>query len=171
MIPTLTTERLTLRAPILSDFDAYAAFRSSDRTVFVGGPNGRSESWRQFCAIAGQWIVRGYGRWIVADRETDAPLGVVGLHHPDDWPEVEIGWTMFEAGEGRGYAYEAALASRQYAYDTFGWTGIMSLIDPANERSMALGRRMGCRPDGIFKHPEYGDMHIWRHANPAEGAP
>ncbi|MBF9028916.1 GNAT family N-acetyltransferase [Rhodobacterales bacterium HKCCE3408] len=168
MIPTLTTERLTLRAPAMSDFDAYADFRASERASFVGGPNTRMESWQQFCAIAGQWVVRGYGRWIAADRETDEPLGVVGLHHPLEWPEPEIGWSMFAAGEGRGLAYEAALGARDYAYRTLGWTTVVSLIDPQNERSMALGARMGCRADGVFQHPVFGPLHIWRHPSPSE---
>ncbi|MBF9035387.1 GNAT family N-acetyltransferase [Rhodobacterales bacterium HKCCE2091] len=168
MIPTLTTERLTMRAPRLSDFDTYAEFRASDRASFVGGPNTRREAWQQICAIAGQWALRGYGRWLVADRETDAPLGVVGIHHPEEWPEAEIGWSMFAAGEGRGLAQEAALASRRYAYETLGRTTIISLIDPANTRSVALGRRMGCRPDGTFEHEVFGTMHVWRHPGPGE---
>jgi RimJ/RimL family protein N-acetyltransferase len=167
-IPTLTTERLTLRGPVLSDFDAFAEFRASERARFVGGPNTRIEAWGQFLGIAGQWTILGYGRWIVADKSTDAPLGVVGLLFPVGWPEPEIGWTMFEAGEGRGLAFEAAQAARAYAYGTAGWTTAISLIDPANERSVVLGRKMGCRPDGQFEHEAFGTMHIWRHPAPEE---
>jgi len=167
-IPTLTTERLTLRAPRLDDFDAFAAFRASDRARFVGGPNTRSEAWGHFLGLAGQWAILGYGRWIVADKATDQPLGVVGLLFPAGWPEPEIGWTMFAEGEGRGYAHEAALAARAHAYGPAGWTTAISLIDPVNARSVALGRKMGCRPEGTFEHESYGTMHIWRHPAPEE---
>ncbi|PWK60828.1 GNAT family N-acetyltransferase [Roseicyclus mahoneyensis] len=167
-IPTLTTERLTLRAPRMSDFDAFAEFRASDRARFVGSPNTRSEAWGQFLGLAGQWAILGYGRWIVADTATDAPLGVVGLLFPVGWPEPEIGWTMFADGEGRGLAHEAALAARAYAYGTAGWTTAISLINPANERSVALGRKMGCHPEGQFVHDAYGTMHIWRHPAPED---
>ncbi|MEM7720821.1 MAG: GNAT family N-acetyltransferase [Pseudomonadota bacterium] len=163
MIPTLTTERLTLRAPEFRDFEAFAAYRASDRARFVGGPNTRDEAWNQLCAIAGQWQLRGYGRWILADRETDEALGVAGIYHPDGWPEAEIGWTVFEAAEGKGYAYEAALASRDYAYDTLGWDTIISCVAPENERSLKLAHRMGCTPDGQFTHDAFGTLHIWRH--------
>jgi RimJ/RimL family protein N-acetyltransferase len=168
-IPTLTTQRLTLRAPRLTDFDAYAGFRASDRAHFVGGPNTDIQAWGQFIGLAGQWTIRGYGRWIVADRETDAPLGVVGLLYPIGWPEPEIAWSMFAAAEGRGLAHEAALAARRYAYGTAGWTTAISLIDPANTRSTALAGRLGCHPDGTYQHAIFGAMQIWRHPAPAQG--
>ncbi|MBF9047807.1 GNAT family N-acetyltransferase [Rhodobacterales bacterium LSUCC0031] len=168
-IPTLTTARLTLRAPRLSDFDAYAEFRASDRARFVGGPNTAIEAWGQFIGLPGQWAIRGYGRWIAADRATDAPLGVVGLLYPVGWPEPEIAWSMFETGEGRGLAHEAALAARDYAYTTAGWNTAISLIDPANTRSVALAERLGCRPETDYQHAIFGAMQIWRHPAQAEG--
>jgi ribosomal-protein-alanine N-acetyltransferase len=167
-IPTLTTERLTLRAPRLSDFDAYAEFRASERARFVGGPNTEIQAWGQFIGIAGQWLIRGYGRWIVADRDTDAPLGVVGLLYPAGWPEPEIAWSMFATAEGRGLAQEAALAARRYAYETAGWTTAISLIDPTNARSVALGQRLGCHPEADFQHDIFGAMQIWRHPAPSK---
>lgn len=166
MIPVLHTDRLTLRGPDLSDFEAFAEFRASDRASFVGGPNTRAEAWMMFCATAGQWSVRGYGRWIVADRQTDAPLGVVGLHHPDDWPQLELAWSMFAVGEGQGFALEAARAARAYGYKKLGVTELVSFVDPINARSAALAKRLDAEPDGVFQHERFGAMHIWRHPGP-----
>lgn len=170
MIPTLTTERLTLRPPKPTDVGAYADFRASERSHFVGGPFPRDTAWQSLCAVAGTWHLLGYGRWIVTATGEDSPLGLVGLLFPPGWPEPEIGWTMFSAGEGKGFAYEAAQAARDYAYGALGWTTAISLIDPANTRSVSLGKRLGCRPDGMFEHEVYGPMHIWRHPSPAEFA-
>ena len=167
-IPTLRTERLTLRAPRLSDFDAFAAFRASDQMRLLGGPVDRIAAWHQFAGIAGQWVLRGYGRWMVT--LDDDPIGVVGIVHFDEWPEPELGWALFEGFEGRGYAREAALAARRHAYDAWGWTTLVSLIGEANDRSRALARRLGCRPDGTFEHPSHGPLPIWRHPGPAEAA-
>jgi len=167
-IPTLETERLILRAPVWADFDDYAAFRASPRAASVGGPFPRAAAFDHLCGIAGHWQLRGYGRWIVADKSTDAPLGLVGLYYPEGWPEPEIGWSVFDAAEGKGIAFEAALATRSYAYETLGWSTVISLIGTANRRSIALAKRMDARLDGTFRHDIYGDMLIYRHPTPQE---
>ncbi len=166
MIPTLQTERLTLRAPRWDDFDDYAAFRSSDRAKMLGGPFTRSQAFEQLSSIIGHWHLRGFGRWMVADKNSDQPLGIVGLYYPEDWPEPEIAWSVFAEGEGRGIAFEAALASRNFAYETCGWTTAISLIDPANTRSVALAQRLQCTDGETYNHPTFGTMHIWRHPAP-----
>ena len=166
MIPVVETDRLRLRGPEARDFDAYAAFRGSNRARILGGPFTRAQAFDQLSAIIGHWTLRGYGRWMVADKTTDEPLGIVGLFYPEDWPEPEVAWSVFDAAEGRGIALEAALASRRYAYDRLGWATAISLIDPANTRSVALAKRMNCTPDAPVEHPTYGTMHVWRHPGP-----
>ena len=165
-IPTLESERLRLRAARASDFDAFAEFRGSDRAAHLGGPYSRTQAFDQLGEIIGHWALRGFGRWIVADRTTDQPLGVVGLYHPDDWPEPEIAWSVFAEGEGRGIAAEAAIAARAHAYDTLGWTTAMSLIAPDNTRSIKLAQRLGATFESVYAHPEIGDMHLYRHPSP-----
>lgn len=170
-IPTLYTERLNLRAPVLSDLDAVAEYRASVRTRYVGGVMSRSQSFDSLCGLVGHWQLRGYGRWIIADGKTDAPLGVVGPFFPENWPEPEIAWTVFAAAEGRGIAFEAALAARSYAYETLGWTTAISLITSGNDRSIALAKRLGCHFDKVLDHSDYGAMEVWRHppSVPADG--
>jgi ribosomal-protein-alanine N-acetyltransferase len=91
---------------------------------------------------------------------------VVGILYPEDWPEPEIAWSLFAEAEGRGIAYEAAQVARRYAYETLGWTTIISCVKPENTRSAALARRLGARPDGHHDHPMIGRLHIWRHPGP-----
>ena len=166
MIPVLTTSNLTLRAPCWDDFEAYAAFCASPRTALLGGPFTRDAAFHKLCALLGHWPLRGYGRWMVADRKTDAPLGIVGIHCPEGWPEPELAWSVFDAAEGRGVAYEAAVAARDYAYDTLGWTTLISAVEPQNIRSVALAKRLGCVEGPSFPHEIYGDLHLWRHPGP-----
>ncbi len=165
-IPTLETERLILRAPRIEDFEAYAEFNASPRSAGVGGPYNRQAAWSRLSSLIGQWHLRGYGRWMLEEKASGKPIGVVGIYHPDDWPEAEIGWTVFEAGEGKGYAHQAAVATRSYAYDVLGWTRIISLTMDGNSRSEALAKRIGAQHEGIFDHPEFGPMNIWRHLSP-----
>lgn len=165
-IPELETDRLRLRLPRMGDMDAHVAFRASERSKGVGGPYDAASSFHHLAGIIGQWQLRGYGRWMVADKATDAPLGIVGIYHPEDWPEPEIGWSLYEAGEGRGLAAEAAIATRDYAYGTLGWSRIISLIMADNTRSIALAERLGCRKDGVFDHGAFGALDVWVHPGP-----
>lgn len=169
-IPTLVTERLVLRAPRIEDFEGYAAFRASERARVLGGPFTRIQAFEQMSALVGHWLLRGYGRWMVADRSTEEPLGVVGLFYPEGWPEPEIAWSLFDGAEGRGIAYEAALAARRYAYGTHGWRTAVSLIAPDNARSIALAGRLGARRDGEYPHPVFGPLEIYRHPAPESAA-
>jgi ribosomal-protein-alanine N-acetyltransferase len=149
----------------MSDFYAFAAFRGSPRAKGVGGPYSREASHDSLCGIIGHWHLEGYGRWIVTDAD-DMPLGVVGLMNSPEWPEPEIAWSVFEAAEGKGVAYEAALASRNYAYGTLGWKTAISCVLVDNHRSHALAERMGAKRDGSFSHPDLGELLIWRHPAP-----
>lgn len=165
-IPEIETERLRLRLPKSSDLTAHIAFRASDRSKGVGGPFDAASGFHHLAGIVGQWQLRGYGRWMVADRNTDEPLGIVGIYHPEDWPEPEIGWTLYEGAEGRGIAQEAAIATRSFAYGTLGWKRIVSLIMNDNARSIRLAERLGCRKEGTFVHDVLGALDIWTHPEP-----
>ena len=165
-IPTVETDRLRLRAPRLDDFEPYAAFCGSERARGVGGPYSRSQSFQRLEGLVGHWHLRGFGRWVVADRATDAALGVVGPMFPPDWPEPEIAWSVFAPAEGRGIAREAAEAARRFVYEVLGWTTVVSLVAPGNARSTALAHRLGCRDDGTYRHETLGALTIWRHPGP-----
>ncbi|KIT14727.1 GNAT family N-acetyltransferase [Jannaschia aquimarina] len=166
MIPTLTTDRLTLRAPRPEDVAPFAAFYASDAARFVGGSRPRWETWRYVCEVVGHWHMRGFGRWIAARRSDDAPVGLVGLHHPEDWPEPEIGWMFWETG--RGFATEAARAARRWAYREAGLTTLISLIAPDNTLSIALAERLGGVREADFTHVKFGRMGVWRQPGPEE---
>jgi RimJ/RimL family protein N-acetyltransferase len=165
-IPIYEAGRLRYRAPRMGDFEAWAEFRGSDRSKGVGGPYSRGSAFDSFCELAGHWDLRGYGRWLIADRDTDEPLGVVGLFYPEDWPEPEIGWSLFAAAEGRGIASEAAIFSRAYAYDVLGWSTVISCTMTGNTRSEVLAKRMGASFERAYQHPDLGTLNIWRHLSP-----
>lgn len=165
-VPGLETERLRFRAPAMSDFNAEAEFYASDRSIGVGGPYPREKAWSKLCEKIGQWVLRGYGVWALEEKATGTYVGRVGIYHPIEWPEAELAWTMMEAGEGKGYAFEAVKTARDYAYNTYGWGALISVIMNDNTRSIALAERLGCKRDGGFEHPAYGFLPIWRHPGP-----
>lgn len=165
-IPTLTTQRLTLRAGAARDVEPLVAFYASDRSQFVGGPMARDQVWRHLACEIGHWVLNGYGRWMVDVTDTGETVGMVGLWNPSGWPEPEIGWDLFAGHEGKGYATEAAEMARAYAYDVLGWTTAISLVKPANVASARVAERLGAAIDGSFEHATFGGLDIYRHPAP-----
>jgi len=165
-IPTLTSARLTLRPPTQADFPALADFYASDRSKFVGGPMTAEQTWRALACEIGHWPLRGYGRWSIDISDTSEFIGIIGLWNPHGWPEPELGWDLMQNATGKGYATEAALAARDYAYTTLGWTTLTSLVKPENTKSAAVATRMGACHDGDFDHERHGLLNIYRHPAP-----
>jgi RimJ/RimL family protein N-acetyltransferase len=168
-IPVLRTERLLLRAPRPADFEGYAAFYASDRSVWEDGPLSRAAAWAEFASAAGGWVLRGYGPFSVEDRTSGRYLGEVGLYQPAHYPEPEIGWMLMAEAEGRGIAAEAARAVRDWAYATLGLASLVSYIAPNNLRSVHLAERLGAVADPAAASSG-SDAGVWRHPGPAEAA-
>lgn len=167
-IPTLETERLVLRAPVAHDFDHIATFfGDKKRSWGFGGPLNRNGAWRWFSSMIGHWALHGYGFWIV-DTHDGETIGMVGLWAPEGWPEPELGWVMFENGEGKGYALEAAQAARTHAYDILGWSTLSSNIIPGNTRSVALAKRLGAHLERTYENVSHGTEEVWRHPGPSD---
>ena len=164
--PVIETERLILRPNRAEDFDAYAAFYATDRARLRGGVKTRAQAWIQFAAEIGHWSLRGYGFWAVENKAAGAYCGQVGLWNPEGWAEPEIGWLMMEGFEGKGYAHEAALRARAYAYDTLGWTRAASCISEGNDRSIRLAERMGATFDRRFPRDGMPDHLVYIHPAP-----
>ncbi|AXC48824.1 N-acetyltransferase [Paracoccus suum] len=164
IVPVVETDRLILREPRESDFETVAAFAASDRTAFIGGKQNRYEAWRGHLAGIGHWIARGYGFWMVEDKASGKPAGRLGFIYHAGWSEPELGWHIYDGFEGRGYAFEGAMAARQTGARRFGLDGVISHIDHANLRSRKLAERMGATiereavlletPVLIYRHPK-----------------
>jgi RimJ/RimL family protein N-acetyltransferase len=162
-VPTLTTERMVLRAPEPADFEAYAAFYASERAVWEDGPLPRGAAWAEFAAAAGGWVLRGFGSFSLICRTSGRYLGEAGIYQPPHYPEPEIGWILMAEAEGRGLAQEAARAVRAWAYRERGLGPLVSYIARGNVRSIRLAERLGavaepgapvCSPDaGAWRHP------------------
>lgn len=158
--PTLQTERLILRMPVLADFQPRAEFAASERSVWEGGPTDRIDCWRQFASDVGAWALLGYGPFSLQDRVTGDYLGEVGIYHPVNFPRPELGWFVVPAAEGKGIAAEGARAVMRWVRQTFGWDYTVNYIDPGNARSIALGLRLGGVIDPSLPGCDPGDVVI-----------
>jgi len=152
--PILFTERLILRPMTAEDFEGWAAFHADAETMrFLGGVNIRSVAWRGLCSMSGAWTIRGFSMFSMIRRDTGQWIGRTGPWQPEGWPGTEIGWGVARDHAGQGYAYEAAVASMDYAVDVLGWTQIIHTIDPENTASIALANRLGSTNGGPTQLP------------------
>ncbi|KFE35732.1 GNAT family N-acetyltransferase [Thioclava atlantica] len=162
-IPVLTTERLVLREPRETDFERHLAFLETERTHNDGPEVSRAAAWRKFSGRVGEWLLHGFGYWTLEMRDSGAIAGTVGfLTRGGDTPD--LGWVVYEGYEGRGLAYEAAMAARRHAAQAMNMHSVISLVPPGNMRSRKLAERMGATPEReialeghpcvIYRHPE-----------------
>lgn len=158
--PTLTTDRLVLRGLSLTDFDDFAAMWAEPYVVkyILGTPSTRQESWMRLLGLVGHWECLGMGYWVVTDRHSGAFLGAVGFGdflRPVDPPFdgiPEAGWTMTEAAQGKGFAFEAVTAVLAWADAALAAPYAVCMIDPANAASLKLAGAVG-----------FGQPHIRRY--------
>ena len=119
MPPSLETERLTLTAHTLADFEECAAmWADAAVTRFIGGrPASREDVWNRILRYRGLWSLLGFGYWAVNERETGRYVGDVGFadFHRDLTPSLngapEVGWALATWAHGRGFATEAVRAA------------------------------------------------------------
>ena len=113
------------------DFDDLAACHGDPEVArFIGGVCDRAESWRRLATIVGHWQPRGYGMWALEEKGSGDFCGSVGLWFPEGWPELEVGYWLARAKQGRGYAAEAVIRSRVYAHEVLGADGLVSYPTP-----------------------------------------
>ncbi len=165
-IPTLTSERLILRAPREEDAAPLADFYAdAEYSVGFGGPLNRGDSWRWHALSVGHWIFRGYGYFSV-DLHDGSHIGMAGLWAPEGWPEPELGWLLYKDFQGHGYAYEAAKTVRDWAYNLRGMGALSSNIVPQNTASIRLAERLGARYERSYDNVFMGHVHVYRHPGP-----
>ncbi len=164
-IPTIATPRLTLRAARLEEFDTFAGFLASEHSRYMDGPVSRDAAWTCFTGDIAGWALQGFGGLMIEHQ--GAVIGQVALGQPPRFPEVELGWLVYPAHMGRGYATEAAAALRDWAWSHTRIPTLVSYISPDNAASRALAKKLGAvvdraaaRPDGegpddcvVYRHP------------------
>lgn len=90
----------------------------------------------------------GHGLWLILERQTGQPVGQVGLLRQlvNGREEPEVGYLIHRPYWRRGYATEAARATREFAFETMDHHRVVSLIRPENLPSQGVARKIGMQP-------------------------
>jgi RimJ/RimL family protein N-acetyltransferase len=170
MIPTLTTDRLTLRPMRAEDFTAYAAEVASDRMQWMGGPYDLKGAWGMFCHDLVGWSLYGMGSLMIDRRDTGETVGQVQINNGPLYPETELGWLLYEGREGKGFATEAAAALRDWVFREGGIATLVSYVNRANLASARVAERLGGVADPEApRQPGDAEDLVFRYAPRAGG--
>ena len=142
----LTTPRLALRPLQDTDFDALCE-TLQDPQAMKAYEHGFSKE-EVSCWLSKQqarYAQDGVGLWAVTDRENGIFLGQCGITMQEwDGRRVpEIGYLFAKHHWHRGYATEAAVACREYAFRELGLPEVYSIIRENNLPSQKVARRNG----------------------------
>lgn len=164
--PVLITERLTLRSPERADFAAYRAILTSARAVYMDDAIDDDRAWLWFVNDLSGWLLDGHGLLSMTDTTSNEITGFISITKLDRFPETELGWMTTAQAEGKGYAFEAATAARDWAFGPRNLPTLVSYIDLKNERSIKLAKHLGAAPDpdAAFPRGESAqDTVVYRH--------
>ena len=78
-------------------------------------------------------------------RSTGEVIGITGLTHLEDGPEIEVGYRFLRRCWGYGYATEAAKASLAFGLGELGLERIVAVTRPDNRASRRVLEKCGLR--------------------------
>lgn len=147
--PRIATPRLVLRPHRSSDASDWYSLQSDQNVLryLPWPPRSRRASRRHLRHRTRHIRLEQVGDFMALAVELDGRLiGDVSLHLREvdaRRRRAEIGWIIGTEWAGRGYAMEAARAMLGLAFETLEARYVTAVMDPDNERSHLLARRLG----------------------------
>ena len=158
-IMILETDRLYLREMTQSDFPSlckhlqdedvmYAYEHAFSNAEVQEGLDKQLQSYKD----------NGFGVWAVILKENKEMIGHCGLSMQscEDREVLEIGYIFQKAYWHKGYATEAAIACREFAFEKLNADEVFSLIRDTNVASQNVAKRNGMSVRGSFVKHYYG---------------
>ena len=141
--------RLTFRDMSPADLDDLARLLGDPEVMtYYPRPKTRAEAAQWIEWNRGLYRTHGYGLWLLSAVDGSF-VGDCGLTPQlvDGVTELEVGYHVRSELQGRGYATEAAAASRDFARDVLGATRLIAIIHPDNRPSQRVAEKIGLRPE------------------------
>ena len=142
----IKTERLTLREMTSDDLPALREIVCDEQIMYAwNGALREEEVLENLQKQIKNYREDGFGRWAVVLKETGKLIGICGLMWCDTDRErvLEIGYLFHPAFWHNGYATEAAIACKRYAFDVLKFDEVFSLIRDNNYAAMNVAIRAG----------------------------
>jgi RimJ/RimL family protein N-acetyltransferase len=146
-VTILETERLILRK--LTTEDAEFIFELLNNPSWIqniGDRNIRTLDDARAYIVNGprtSYEKNGFGLWLIVLKETEKSIGMCGLIRREGLEDVDIGYALLPKFWSKGYAVEAAQAVKAYAKDVVGLKRIVAIVDPLNEGSIRVLKKLG----------------------------
>ena len=169
----LETERLRIRNWLETDRPLFAEINADPKVMeFFPRRRSREESDALMDEARRRIGETGLGFFALALKDTDEPIGFVGLARTDLEPflpdgTVEIGWRLAVRFWRQGFITEAGQAMLRHGFEQHALQEIVSFAVENNTRSTAVMTRIGLRrdPSRDFQHPRVPDTapHLKHH--------
>ena len=143
MVPR--SNRLNFRLMTDDDFEDMSAMLADPSVMeFYPSPKSREETQAWIDWNKRNYSEHGYGLWIIETKSGEF-VGDCGLtwQAVNGRPELEVGYHVRSAMQGRGYATEAAAACRDFARDALGAVHLVAIIHPDNTASRRVAQKIG----------------------------
>jgi RimJ/RimL family protein N-acetyltransferase len=161
---SLETARLLLRPMQATDVDALLLIFTDPKVMasFGGELFNRPQMERWLQRNLDHQDEFGYGLFSVIHRETDLLIGDCGLERMDENGEVlaELGYDFRSDYWGQGFATEAAIAVRDFAFDVLQLPRLVSLIRVGNMASARVAEKVGLKC--MIEFTRY-DIRYWQY--------
>ncbi len=155
----LETQRLFLRQMTQDDIPSLCAILQDPEVMYAYEHAFSDEEVQQWLDRQIQRYHRdGFGLWAVIRKDTGEMIGQCGLTLQDwDGRQVpEVGYLFRKDHWHKGYATEAAVACKQYAFHVLGVDRVYSIIRDTNVPSQKVAKRNGMAVCGQFTKHYYG---------------
>lgn len=85
----------------------------------------------------------GYGLWLVQLKKITTPIGLCGLIKRDYLEDADIGFAFLPDYTGKGYGYEAVMATLEVAKSHYHLKRIVAITSKNNQASISLLQKTG----------------------------